>query len=326
MNKNKCNILITSAGQRVSLVKFFQKELKSFFPEGKVVAIDSNPSLAPACIIADSYEKVPSVNHPDYISVLLKICIDRNIKVVIPTIDTELLLLSENKERFEENGIIVVVSELPFVSICRDKRSSNLFFESKGIEIPKIIDKFKPDFPLFIKPYDGSLSKNIFKIDSIKQLTIEILNNPKLMFMEYISADDYEEFTVDTYYDRNSNLKCVIPRKRIFVRAGEVSKSLTLNNILVDLIKKKFDKINGAIGCITMQFFLRKEDSRILGIEINPRFGGGFPLSYLAGGNFPRWIIKEYILNESISYFDAWIPNLLMLRYDAEVLIENYSS
>ena len=63
---------------------------------------------------------------------------------------------------------------------------------------------------------------------------------------------------------------------------------------------------------------------RIVGIEINPRFGGGYPLSYLAGGNFPKWLIEEHLLHKEVSYFEDWKDNLLMLRYDAEVLIENY--
>ena len=75
--------------------------------------------------------------------------------------------------------------------------------------------------------------------------------------------------------------------------------------------------------CITCQFFVHTNNPKIIyGIEVNPRFGGGYPLSYLAGANFPKWIIKEYLLKESIEeQFDIWENNLLMLRYDAEVIV-----
>src|SRR5690606_21906974 len=143
---------------------------------------------------------------------------------IIPTIDTELVALSENKQLFLDEGIVPVVSNLDFIQACRDKRSTNQFFADHNIEIPKHIDKNNPTFPLFIKPYDGSLSKDIFLINSNDELTDFHLNNPKLMFMEYIDHIKYDEYTVDTYYDVHNKLRCVVPRKRIFVRAGEVNK------------------------------------------------------------------------------------------------------
>ena len=88
-------------------------------------------------------------------------------------------------------------------------------------------------------------------------------------------------------------------------------------------VEKKFSKIDGAKGCITLQVFFNEKTATIVAIEINPRFGGGFPLSYLAGGNYPKWIIEEYLLNQEIEYFDEWENNLLMLRYDDEILIHN---
>src|SRR5699024_1173357 len=117
----------------------------------------------------------------------------------------------------------------------------------------------------------------------------------------------------------------VVPRKRIFVRAGEVNKGLAEKNEIVDFVKEKLADINGAIGCLTMQFFLGKKNRRIVGIEINSRFGGGYPLSYLAGANFPKWLIEEYYLNQSIAYFEDWENNLLMLRYDDEILVHKYN-
>lgn len=318
------NILITSAGQRVSLVKAFQEEIKKLHPENKVYTVDLNPILAPACIVSDGYKKVGKVTDNKYIEDLIGICIEWEIKIIIPTIDTELSILAKNRELFLEKGINLVVSSLEFVEKCRDKRLINSFFTKNNIDIPKAIDKNAPVFPLFIKPYDGSLSKDIFLINDSSELTEYHLTNPKLMFMEYIDQSQHEEFTVDAYYDRHNTLKCLVPRKRIFVRAGEINKGVTKKNELVDFIKTRLGKIDGAIGCLTMQFFFNPETKRVIGIEINPRFGGGYPLSYLAGANFPKFIIDEYILNEEIQPFDDWEDNLLMLRYDNEVLVHNY--
>lgn len=318
------NILITSAGQRVSLVKAFQKEIKAIDPEAKVYTVDLNPILAPACHVSDGYRTVKSVTDTNYISELIQICKEFKIKIIVPTIDTELLALAENKDLFLNEGIIPIVSSLDFVQTCRDKRITNNFFVENNIDIPKHFNKENLLFPLFIKPYDGSLSKDTFLIKSSDELKPYHFENEKLMFMEYIDHATHDEYTVDTYYDKNGDLKCIVPRKRIFVRAGEVNKGVTHKNEIVDYVKKRLSHIKGAIGCLTMQFFFNAETKRIIGIEINPRFGGGYPLSYLAGANYPKYLIDEYILGKTINYYEEWENNLLMLRYDDEVLVRNY--
>ena len=81
--------------------------------------------------------------------------------------------------------------------------------------------------------------------------------------------------------------------------------------------------MEGVRGCICLQLFYRASDQDIKGIEINPRFGGGFPLSYYANANFVEYILREYLLNEQISYSDDWLENTLMLRYDEDVIIHD---
>jgi carbamoyl-phosphate synthase large subunit len=320
----KNNILITSAGRRVSLVQAFKKELSEFFPNAKVITTDLKPELSAACQVSDKAIKICEITNENYIDELLFICNTYNIRMLIPTIDTELRILALNKEKFV--NVHIIVSSLNFIEICRDKRKTNLFFIQNGINVPKSIDKKVPTFPLFIKPFNGSLSSEIHHIKSASELTTYLLNDEKFMFMEYLSPKEYDEFTVDMYYDKNNELKCLIPRKRIEVRGGEVSKGLTLKNEIFSFISSKLNKIEGAIGCLTLQVFLHKEKKYIIGIEINPRFGGGFPLSYNAGGNFPKWLILEYLLDlNNLPIYNSWKENLLMLRYDEVVLINNFN-
>ena len=318
------NILITSAGQRVSLVKAFQKELKSIYKKAKVYTVDLNPLLAPACHVSDGYRTVKKVTDYNYIQDLISICKEFEIQLLIPTIDTELLVLAKHKHLFLEQGITPIVSSADFITICRDKRITNDFFLQNNIDVPKVVDKEQPTFPLYIKPYDGSLSFDTFLIKSASDLRPYHFENEKLMFMEYIDHDNYDEYTVDAYYDKNGDLKSIVPRKRIAVRAGEVSKGVTHRNEIFDCIKKKLSHIDGAVGCLTMQFFFNPITKRIIGIEINPRFGGGYPLSYFAGANYPKFILEEYLLGKHIPFFEEWENNLLMLRYDDEVLVSNY--
>lgn len=316
------NILITSAGRRVGLVRAFQTELKKKFPDSKVYTAEANPQWSSACRISDEFFTIPRVDNENYINCILELCIEKEIKIIVPTIDTELLVLSEVKELFLLNKIQVIISDFDLISKCRDKRQTNILFKDLEINIPSTIDKQNPTFPLFIKPYDGSLSKDIYLINCKEELTDSLLNNPKLMFMEYINPKDFHEYTIDAYYDKNSDLKCLVPRRRIEVRGGEISKGKTEKRNFYNILKSKLSYIKGAKGCLTIQFFIGKENEEIIGIEINPRFGGGFPLSYASGANYPEYIILEYMMNESIIFNDNWIENRVMLRFDSEVILD----
>lgn len=233
------NILISSVGKRVSLVREFQTELKKVFPRGKVFTTELNPEMSPAARISDGCFRVPRVTAPEYIDVLFRICAENGIRVVVPTIDTELLVLAQAKERFAATGISLLVADEDFISVCRDKRNTGMFFEAHGIRVPAPVDKHSPTFPLFAKPYDGSLSKDLFVVRSREDLTPEILNHPKLIFMEYIDKRIYSEYTVDMYFGRDNRIKAVVPRERIEIRAGEINKGRTRKNVLESVLRER---------------------------------------------------------------------------------------
>ena len=317
----KHNVIITSAGQRVALVRGFQETLHRFFPEGKVYTTDMNPRLAPAAYVSDKCFVVPRCTSEDYIETLLTLCIENGIGMIVPTIDTELSILSANKDVFAKQGIFVSVSDFDFIMMCRDKRNTGEFFEKHGIRVPKAIDKYHPTFPMFAKPYDGSLSTNLHYIKNAEELTTEILEDPKLLFMEYIDKEVYKEYTVDMYYGKDNKVKCIVPRERIKIRAGEINKGLTEKAPLTQYLYDRLETIEGCVGCICIQVFLNPQSCDVVGIEINPRFGGGYPQTYAAGGNYPEYLIREYFLGEEIRYKDDWKNHLLMLRYDDAVYV-----
>lgn len=319
------NILISSAGRRVSLVRAFQKELKKVYPQAKVYASDADPKLSGACQIADGYFKVPMVTESEYPNSLIEQCKERDIRLIVPTIDAELLPMSKNKDLFRKSGIKAVIASKEFVAKCRDKRQIHTFFEENSIGFAKEYAKDNYSLPLFIKPIDGSRSIDTYIIKENADLKDYHFANDKLMFLEYLDHDVFNEFTCDLYYGKDNILKCVVPRKRLEVRDGEVYKALTVDNALIPYIKKRLGHIEGAVGCLTSQFFKHKTEDTIYGIEINPRFGGGYPLSYHSGANFPKWIIEEYLLDGKIDeQFDCWERDLLMIRYDDEILVHGY--
>lgn len=317
------NILILSAGRRVELVSAFREAMSSLNIQGKIMCTDMAPALSSACLVADEYFKVPRATDSSYIEVLRDICQKNSIRLVVPTIDTDLEILSSSKDFFSSFGCHISVPDKDFVAACRDKRKTAQLFKTLSISSPEIYTRDDIVFPCFCKPYNGSSSIGAMILSSEEDLTDEILKKETNMFMELIGKE-FIEVTVDCYFSKDSSLKCLVPRERIEIRSGEVSKGVTRKGAVYDYLLERLANLPGVVGCITVQVFYNKKTGDIKGLEINPRFGGGFPLSYSAGANYPRYLLEEYINGNVIEFFDDWENNLLMLRYDAKVLSHEY--
>lgn len=318
------NILLLSAGRRVELAQAFTMEIQKRGLDAKLLATEMGPDVSAACQVVDHAVRAPRVTDPSYIDFLLETCRSKQVGLVIPTIDTELLLLSQHREAFANEGIYLIISDETLVRACRDKRLTASLFKKIGIDTPRIYDRSAIEFPCFAKPYDGSCSIGAAPVNNLDMLSEAMLADEKMIFMELIDSG-HQEYTVDAYYDRYARLRCFVPRQRIETRAGEVSKGVTRRNQVYGYLLDKLLSLEGARGCITLQLFSNLETGRFAALEINPRFGGGYPLSYSAGANYPGWLIDEYLLDRDVEFNDSWEADLLMLRYDAKVLVHGHA-
>lgn len=312
------NVLLLSAGRRVSLLRTFQEAVRRLELPGTVLTADMRPALSAACQLADRALVLPHVLAPEYPETLVELCREEGIGLVIPTIDTELAVLAGLRERLAERGTSVVVSSADLVRRCRDKRLTTGLFEAIGLPTPRLYRAGAVEFPLFAKPISGSMSQGIRIFSNAREFESSGLDLEATLLMEVISPRDWEEVTVDAFYDRKGSLKCLVPRRRSEVRGGEIAKGWT-DKSLVPALRGPLDKISGARGCLTIQVFARREGEGLLGIEINPRFGGGYPLSHRAGADYSEWLLREHMLGQHLPYDDSWEDRLMMLRYDAEV-------
>ena len=315
------NILILSAGRRVELVQSFQKAAKRLNINSNVVAGDCSET-APAIYFADRKAILPRINEDNYIDEIINVCKRENIKLVIPTIDTDLLLLSEEKGRVEaESGAVVLISNARVVSICRDKNNTQMFLEGNGFKVPRFyteeeLSSGKLEFPLFIKPKSGSSSINTFKVNNLEELTTY-----RSLIKEPIVQDFMEgkEFTVDVFLDFDGNLITVVPRLRMATRSGEISKGKIIKEKEIIKDVKRLVAVLKPIGHITVQ--LMKTNKGIEYIEINPRFGGGAPMSIQSGADSCENLYR-LLIGEKLEYNENYRENIMFLRFDKSVCVD----
>lgn len=318
---NEINVLILSAGRRVELIDCFKGAKEKLKLIGNVVVGDCS-ALAPAVYFGDTHYILPRVNQSNYVDTIIDICNKENIALIVPTIDTELLILAENKERIEQTtNAKVMISDWFLIKLCRNKIDFQKHLENNGFAVPKLIveDKDVNQFPVFIKPLDGSSSINAFKVNSWEELNFfrEYIDKP--IIQEYIEGTEY---TVDVFCDFSSKPITIVPRERIATRSGEISKGkIEKNEKIIENIKKLVNVLK-PIGHTTIQCI--KNDDGIFYLEMNPRFGGGAPMSIAAGADSCENLYLLLTGNELI-YNEAYRDNLFFLRFDRSIELSGES-
>ena len=317
---NPVNVLVTSVGRRSQLILWLKQVQAG---GGAVFAVDTSPS-APALYLADDHAHVPRVDTQDYLSALLSLCQQWQVKLVVPTIDTELSVLARARQDFEAHGITVLVSRPETIALAGNKRASSEWLAAHGFPVPQqwaIPDAQSmaslPPFPLFAKPVHGSRSQGARIV--AQQSDLDRLDGP----LDYVLEEWVQgvEYTVSTYVDRHGRCVAAVPRERVEVRDGEVVKAVTRQEPAIeDLAARVVEALPGAWGPLNVQIIKDPSTGRLWVIEVNARFGGGDPLAWQAGADMPSWAITEACGGDAPVEV-VWSPDLAMLRYEEAVYL-----
>ena len=313
------NILFTCAGRRTYLLKYFKENLTE---SDKIIATDMQLS-APALQVADVKLQVPAVYDPNYIDITLDICKKHKVNALISLNDLELPILANNKHLFEELGVKVIVSSPEVIDICFDKYKTAQWIESIGLKSPKTyirLDDAKKaletgeiSFPLFMKPRWGSGSIGLESISDMEDLDIYYnilmkkikktilatasIGNEYILIQEKLTGNEYG---LDVMNDLNGNNVGVSVKQKLAMRSGETDKAITLDLPDVKKMGERIGKELRHIGNLDVDIMQRANGDYCV-LELNPRFGGGFPFSYEAGVNLPKAII-EWIKGNDTDY------------------------
>jgi carbamoyl-phosphate synthase large subunit len=317
------NVLISSAGRRAGLLQAVRETLENKRRGAWVGAIDAGTS-APVRFLAEKFWRVPRCTDPAYGDAVLEICRANGAGLVIPTIDTELPFYARSRERFEAEGVAVPVSAEPVIAIARDKHATHRWLVDNAFPTVRQASPAEalahPDawrWPLIAKPHDGSASIGVRRMENERELEALQQTHPNYIVQELARG---REFTVNLFVNRRGRCVCAVPHWRMEVRAGEVSKGVTVKEPrLMDLARRVAEALPGARGPLNLQCFLDDDTpGGIAIIEINARFGGGYPLAHRAGARFTDWLLDEQEGRDA-GPFDRWIDDLAMLRYDEAV-------
>ncbi len=335
------NILFTCAGRRNYLINYFKEALNG---SGKIYAADKD-ATATSLLEADVAIQVQDIYEANYIDDILNFSIHHKIDSIISLHDLELPLLAKHKSRFEDNGIHVIVSDPEVIDIAFDKYRTHQFLEAIGLNSPKTYITLQDaeealmtdelSFPLILKPRWGSASIGIESVDTIEELKLayQLLKIKLDKSILKKSASDFSkviliqkqlpgsEFGLDIVNDLDGNYIGTFVRRKLKMRAGETDKAVSVIDERFNTIGEIIGKNLKHIGNLDCDVF--EVNDKLYVLELNPRFGGGYPFSHEAGVNtaamYISWMNNDY----NVSKFNNYRADVLVTKYDRIIKIKN---
>lgn len=303
------NVLLTSVGRRAYMVKYFKDALG----EGGEVHVCNSDDKTVAFHYADKSVISPLIYDDDYIPFLLDYCKQNKIDILISLFDIDLLVLAKNKEKFAEVGTRVIVSDESVISICNDKWKTYNFLKENGFNVPKTylrledtilaLDRGEIKYPIIVKPRFGcgsiamsvaedemallyyfrrntrTINKSYLKYESAAE-------DEKIIYQEFL---DGQEYGADIINDLNGELQNVIVKKKLAMRAGETDIAELVDDPAISAEAERLGRLTRHIGNMDCDIFL--VDGKPYVLELNARFGGGYPFSHMGGCDLPGAIV-----------------------------------
>lgn len=310
------NVLLTSAGRRTYMAEYFRKAL-----DGKGLVFVSNSVPSPALMEGDGSFLTPVIYSDEYIPFLLEKCAENRIGLIVPLFDIDLPVLAAHREEFDRIGTKIAVSDTKMLSACNDKLNMFLRLRQHGIASPETYVSNEqgvsdvglqhccsPEHPVIVKPRFGMGSIGVLKAYSEEELRAAVSMCRRAVTGSYLSFESAadpdrtvliqelkqgSEYGIDVICDLDGSYVNTIVRKKIAMRSGETDEAVILGpeDRGFDLLRetgRRLAEVFGPRGLMDVDIIMDTDEGIPYVIDMNARFGGGYPFSHCAGADVPR--------------------------------------
>jgi carbamoyl-phosphate synthase large subunit len=303
-------ILLTSVGRRGYIIEYFKAALAG---NGEVHA--ANSAVTIALKIADKHVLTPLIYEENYIEFLLNYCQEHQITALVSLFDIDLLVLARAEKRFAEIGVRLILAPEDSIRICNDKWACYEFFVTHGLPTAltfnnvdaalSAVDEKRVSYPLVVKPRWGMGSLSIFYAENETELRVFYEKSQREVFRSYLKYESSitpdcsviiqemlkgVEHGVDVLNDLDARYVAIFPKTKAVMLAGETYVGVTVSKLPFEETMRKLSSLIGHRGILSVDCFITDRGLHL--IEMNCRISGHYPLSHLAGVDFPRQLVK----------------------------------
>ena len=336
------NLLLTCGGARSYLLQILKTAVGS---GGCVFTCDSSPD-APALRHADRGFVVPDVADPAYLDALRELCRRERVDLLLPSMEHELPLLAAHRGDFAADGTIIIVSTPAIVDTCGDKLKAAAFLTSAGVPVPKTWVSLEDArdaivhgdviFPVVVKPRWGVSSIGLSFPEDDRELELSWTVTRRAIArsgLAAVSATDPErsvlvqeridgaEYGFDVVNDLRGRYVTTLVRRKLRMRAGQTDRAETVRHEPLEAIGEQIGRRLGHVGVLDCDAMANPTGCYV--VDINPRIGGGYPFSHLAGANIPAALIAWVRGEEPEPGWLRAAPHIRSARYDGFLLLDD---
>lgn len=308
-------ILMLGGSRRVSVAQLLKDSGKRLGCDVKIIAYELDTEVPIA--IEGEVITGKSFSDPDVIEDITRVVKEHDVKIILPFINPAIEIASLCKEKI--NGVFVPVADFSTTSRMFDKVEAARLFKEAGFPIPRTYSVIDNEMPAIVKPRKGGSSRGIKIFHDVEDLML-LQNLDKYIIQEYI--ENNREYSVDCYISESGDILATVPRERLEIMGGEVTRTRTYRNTqLIDMSRKVIEHFR-LTGPVTIQFLHDLDKDRFLLMEVNPRLGGGVICSIYAGAPITDYILLE-AMGKKVTPSTGWEDGVLMARYQKEAIFRH---
>lgn len=335
-------VIISSAGRRVYLVTWFQEAMRQARVAGDVYVLDHDPHAA-AAAAADGYREVPAFSSPKYAPQVLKIVNELQPDLFISLNDHELTVLSQGlSDLIRANGVVVPVLDAAAHRAVADKLTMNQTLRHAGISTPEtvllsnraavhaLIDRAPA---IIVKDRWGSGSSGLRRFtpeearcwvttqfDRHHGMTTSELDS--LIIQPDLGGVEYGLDVITGV--RGGPVEGVLARRKLGMRYGETARAITVPNAPFLGLAAALNAALGIQGTIDVDVLLT-DDGIPHVIDVNPRFGGGYPFSHMAGADVPHFFVASTLHMTPRPGWDSYREGYIASKHEGIIGFETVS-
>ena len=315
MAKTKLTVLMLGGARRVSMAELLMRSGDRLGFDVRIISYELDVQVPIATV--GKVVKGLKWRDPNVVDDILRIATEHEARIILPFVDGAISVAARCREKMP--NIFVPVSDPETSVLMFDKKLAAKAFAEADIPIPTTYKIINAEMPVIAKPRFGSASRGIHIFHDIEDL-MHLQDISEYLIQEYIEHN--REFTVDCYVSKEGELMVAVPRERLEVMGGEVTRSITTHIPVLEKMSGEIIRKFDLRGPVTLQFLYDLDRDRYFLMEINPRLGGGVICSIYAGAPIPDYILSE-ALGIKIRPCTDWADNTLMARYQKETIFFN---
>ena len=287
------NILFSCIGKRGYVADFFRSHLE---PNDRIIGTSNTP-WTPGFSSCDSSYIVPDIVTREYIPAVLEVCKRESVDAILSFFDLDVMKLSGHLDDFRSLGVTPLLPDETTAKLCFDKWETFQFLVKNGIQTATTFLGFAEakdaiknkllTFPVFVKPRDGYGSRHTFLARNLREMDVFFHYMDDMIIQETLKGDTYN---IDVCNDLHGQVLSVVPWRKLRSNLGETEQAISVSDAALIEFGQRLGVLLGHSGPMDVDLFV--SNGQIYVLEINLRFGGGYPVSHLAGADFPRMVVS----------------------------------